>query len=278
MENVEKWKYVYQIRLSLERELGKDVFECKKVLSLIQEAGLMKIVTGYGKCYVMLIKEFIMNISKECDNKRSKEFRKAYVRVRCVDFSPEIVNRIGAANWVPTNHTSNIATGLGKFIYIVGTKSNFDFAAYVFYQTMKHVASYPVKLPIAFPYLICGVILSQHPSILINFDSTCKMDPSLSLHYRLFTRKHVPDIVMTSGHTSSRSTDRTIILTELEDTCKTLDENIKNYTESKCKLEMLIKALSEEEGGEKADRTDDEKDNKDRTTTSDEEETNSDED
>ncbi|XP_050874994.1 uncharacterized protein LOC127078596 [Lathyrus oleraceus] len=141
VENVEKWKYVYQKRLELERELGKDAFECKEVLSLIQEAGLMKNATGFGKCYEMLVKEFIVNISKECDNKRRKEFRKVYVRGRCVYFSPEIINKfweemkknnlklksqtmssakrsllskIGAANWVPTNHTSNIAIGLEK--------------------------------------------------------------------------------------------------------------------------------------------------------------------
>ncbi|XP_050915962.1 uncharacterized protein LOC127131066 [Lathyrus oleraceus] len=258
----------------------------------------------------MLVKEFIMNISKERDNKRSKEFRKVYVRGTCVDISPEIINRflgrneeeqaeievsdnviykeitakqvkewprkgklfastlgvkyvvlhkIGGANWVPTNHTSNIAIALGKFIYIVGTKSNFDFGAYVFYHTMKHVASYAVKMVIAFPSLIYRVILSQHPSILINSESTCKRDPPLSLHYSLFTGKHVPDIVMTSGHTSSRSIDRTSILTKMKDTCKTLDETIKNC-------------------GEKADGTGEEEDNKDKTITSDEEETSSDED
>ncbi|XP_050901687.1 uncharacterized protein LOC127108275 [Lathyrus oleraceus] len=324
VENVEKWKYVYQRRLALERELGKDAFECKEVLSLIQEVGLMKTVTGFGKCYEMLVKEFIMNISKDCDNKRRKEFRKVYVRGRCVDFFPEIINRflgrneeeqaeievsynvickeitakqvkewprkgklsasalsvkyvvlhrIGAANGVPTNHSFNIATRLGKFIYIVGTKSNFDFGSYVFYQTMKHVASYAVKMPIDFPSFICGVILSQHPIILINSDSTCKRGPHLSLHYRLFTRRHVPYIVMTYGHTFSSSTDRTSILTKMKDTCKTLDETIKSCTEMKCKLEMFIKALSEEEGGKKADGTDEEEDNEDKTITSDEEET-----
>lgn len=213
VDNVEKWKFVYPTRFALERGLGKYSFECKDVSSLIQEVGLMKTVKDFGKCYEMLVKEFIMNISKECDNKRSKEFRKVYVRGRCMDFSPEIINRffikneeeqteievsnnficreittkqvkewlrkgklyasalsvkyvilhrIGAANWVPTNHTSNIAIELGMFIYIIGTKSNFDFGSYVLDQTMKHVASYVVKMPIAFPSLICGVILTQH--------------------------------------------------------------------------------------------------------------------
>lgn len=143
---------------------------------------------------------------------------------------------------------------------------------------MKHDASYVVKMPIAFPSLIYGVILSQHPIILINSDSTCKRDRPLSFHYRLFIRKHVPNIVMTSKHTYSRSIDRTNILTELKDTCKTLDETIKRCTERKSKLEMLIKDLSEEKGGEEAYGTNEGVDNKDRIVTSDEEETSSDED
>lgn len=82
----------------MERELGKDAFECKEVMSLIQEAGLMKTITSFGKCYEMLVKEFMMNISKECDNKRGKEFKKVYVRGRCMDFSPEIINRFLGCN------------------------------------------------------------------------------------------------------------------------------------------------------------------------------------
>lgn len=129
-----------------------------------------------------------------------------------------------------------------------------------------------------FSSLICRVILSQYPNILINSESTCKRDPPLSFHYRLFIGKHVLDIIMTSAQTSSRFNNRTSILTELKDTCETLDETIKSCTEKKYKLEMLIKTLSEEEGGEKADGTDEEEDNKDIIVTSDEEETRSDED
>lgn len=78
--------------------MGKNAFECKEVLGLIQEAGLIKTLIGFGKCYEMLVKEFIVNISKERDNKRSKEFRKVYVRERCVDLSPEIINRFLGIN------------------------------------------------------------------------------------------------------------------------------------------------------------------------------------
>lgn len=92
-ENVENWKFVYQRRLDLERELGKDAFECKEVMDLTKEVGLMKSVADFGKCYEILVKEFIVNISKDCDNKRSKDFKKVYVRGKCVEFSPEIINK-----------------------------------------------------------------------------------------------------------------------------------------------------------------------------------------
>lgn len=58
----------------------------------------MKTVTDFGKCYGIIVKECIVNIYKECDNKMNKEFRKVYVRERCVDFSPEIINRFLGRN------------------------------------------------------------------------------------------------------------------------------------------------------------------------------------
>ena len=71
----------------------------------IKEAGLMKSVSGFGKCYEMLVKELIVNISKECDNKMSKEFIKVYVRGKCVEFSLEIINKLmvkGSINRIGT--------------------------------------------------------------------------------------------------------------------------------------------------------------------------------
>ncbi|XP_050895912.1 uncharacterized protein LOC127102603 [Lathyrus oleraceus] len=93
VENVEKWKFVYQKRLALERYLEKDALECKEVVSLIDNARLMESVVNFGKCYKILVKKLIVNISKDCDNKRNKEFRKVCVRGNCVEFSPEIINR-----------------------------------------------------------------------------------------------------------------------------------------------------------------------------------------
>ncbi|XP_050876212.1 uncharacterized protein LOC127079902 [Lathyrus oleraceus] len=85
------WKYVYQKRLALERELAQNVLECKDIMDLIQEAGLMKTVTQFSKCYEMLVKEFIVNVSEECVDGKSKEFRKVYVRGKCVSLNDQQV-------------------------------------------------------------------------------------------------------------------------------------------------------------------------------------------
>ncbi|XP_050914982.1 uncharacterized protein LOC127129922 [Lathyrus oleraceus] len=87
------WKYVYQKRLALERELAQNVLDCKDIMDLIQEAGLMETVTQFSKCYEMLVKEFIVNLSEEYADGKSKEFRKVYVRGKCVNFSPSVINK-----------------------------------------------------------------------------------------------------------------------------------------------------------------------------------------
>ncbi|XP_050916130.1 uncharacterized protein LOC127131242 [Lathyrus oleraceus] len=42
-----------------------------------------------------------------------------------------ILHKIGAANWVPTNHISTIDNTLGRFIFVVGTKMKFDYGSHV---------------------------------------------------------------------------------------------------------------------------------------------------
>ncbi|KAH1215098.1 hypothetical protein GmHk_13G036329 [Glycine max] len=295
--NVERWKYVYQRRLAVERELGRDALDCKEIMDLIKAAGLLKTVTKLGDCYESLVREFIVNIPSDITNRKSDDYQKVFVRGKCVRFSPAVINkylgrptegvvdivvsehqiakeitakqvqhwpkkgklsagklgvkyailhRIGAANWVPTNHTSTVATGLGKFLYVVGTKSKFNFGNYIFDQTVKHSESFAVKLPIAFPTVLCGIMLSQHPNILNNIDSVMKRESALSLHYKLFEGTHVPDIVSTSGKAAaSGAVSKDALIAELKDTCKVLEATIKATTEKKMELERLIKRLSD---------------------------------
>ena len=207
----QRWKFIYHRRLALERELSEEALKIEEVMKLIGEAGLEKLVCKLGECYEKLVREFLVNIPKDCDNPLKREYQKVYVRGECVNFSPNIINnflgideggvveveaidnqicqeitanqvkvwpkkgkissrklsikyvvlnRTGAANWVPTTHSSDIATSLARFIYVVGTKTKMDIGRYVFDQTMRHAKTDAVKLPIAFPTLLCKIMLS----------------------------------------------------------------------------------------------------------------------
>ncbi|XP_058776632.1 uncharacterized protein LOC131650954 [Vicia villosa] len=166
-----------------------------------------------------------------------------------------LLHKVGAANWVPTNHTSTIAVGLGKFIYAVGTKTKFDYGTYIFDQTMRHAGTSATKLPIAFPSLICGIILKQHPGILKSKDSVCKRESALSFHYKLLQRSDD----MTSAGTSqpSKSVNKALLIAELKETCKELNNR-------KMKLEKLIQSLEQSTdddlaGGRDGDNMDEDK-------------------
>ncbi|XP_057452427.1 uncharacterized protein LOC130744251 [Lotus japonicus] len=52
----------------------------------------MKIVTGLGKCFIQVIREFIVNIPSDCDNEDNVEYRKVFVRGKSIYFSPEVIN------------------------------------------------------------------------------------------------------------------------------------------------------------------------------------------
>jgi hypothetical protein len=100
---------------------------------------------------------------------------------------------------VPTNHISTISNVLGRIIYAIGTRLNFDYGRFMFEQIVIHASTNAVKLPIAFPSIICGIILSQQPGILSTSDIPSRRKPPLSIHYKLFEGSHVNDIVMTSA-------------------------------------------------------------------------------
>lgn len=92
VDNVERWRYVYLRRVAGERGLGKDALKIKEVMKMISNAGLMRTVSGIAKCYDILVKEFIVNIPRDVADPRNSNFRKVFVRGRCVDFSPAIIN------------------------------------------------------------------------------------------------------------------------------------------------------------------------------------------
>ncbi|XP_050916124.1 uncharacterized protein LOC127131237 [Lathyrus oleraceus] len=253
-----KWKFMIQRRATMERELVKDVVDDKEVMDLIKVVGLLKTMSGFSQCYEGLVKEFIVNIPEDITDKNSKEFCKVFVRGRKIKGAGELEatdNEVcreitarqvkGAANWVSTNHISTIANTLGRFIFVVGTKVNFDYGRFMFEQIIKHASTNAVKLPIAFLSMICGIILNQHPDIICSNDLPSRRKLALSGHYKLFKGSHVEDIVMTSAMKKPASKVGTIA--ELKETCKELGEEIMVATTRKQSLEALIASLEQAE-------------------------------
>jgi hypothetical protein len=245
-EGANRWRFIFHRRLAAERNLSTHMLECQELVSLINDAGLMKIVTGLGNCYEMLTKEFLVNIGDDCDDPMSPEFRKVFVRGKCVEFSPDVINqylgrstagvvdlgvtqneicktltgnlvkvwpqhnlpankltakyallnKIAAANWAPTTHSNSVASGLAKLIYAIGTRSSFDYGNYIFHETVMHGETHAVKMPNAFPTLLCDIILHQHPGICTEADVPKRRDSDLSLDYRLFEGAHAADIAV----------------------------------------------------------------------------------
>ncbi|XP_045821838.1 uncharacterized protein LOC123914700 [Trifolium pratense] len=297
----QRWGIICKRRLALERELGKDILECEEIVSLINDAGLIKTVWGLGSCYEKLVREFVVNIPIGCDNPLDKEFQKVFVRGKCVTFSPSVINkvlgnaddphpdidvsdnvvcktitaekvktwpkkakvpavkltqkyailnRIASVNWVPTTHASDIATNLGKLIYMIGTGTKFNAGLYIFNQVVQHAKTSVTKQPIAFPTLICDIILSQHPNIRHEDESAKKRATPLSIHQKLFSKQHAPDIAGPSNAAADIPMTRKEMIAMLEANCKELDEK-------KLQFERMIHALRVEEAAAQAADADD---------------------
>ena len=100
-------------------------------------------------------------------------------------------------------------------------------------------------MPIDFPSLICGIILNQHPRILSGNDVVCKRESALTLHFKIFSGKHVPDIVLTSAPGEKASTKDDMIK-ELREACKELDDVIRVSSARKLTIEKMINDLQKD--------------------------------
>jgi len=95
-----------------------------------------------------------------------------------------------------------------------------------------------------FPSLICGILLSQDPRILVSGNVVSKRESLMFLHYKMFAGAHVPNIFVTSGQGVASSISKEDILAELKEMSKTLEETIRTSTERKINVDKMILALS----------------------------------
>lgn len=57
-ESVVKWKYVFRWRIALQRELVPEVLDCKEIMDLIADAGLMRTITELVPLFISVLASF----------------------------------------------------------------------------------------------------------------------------------------------------------------------------------------------------------------------------
>ncbi|XP_057448468.1 uncharacterized protein LOC130740000 [Lotus japonicus] len=211
--NVQKWKYVCQRRFSKERDVGSDVLEYKEVVAVIEKDGLMKIILKVGRCYERLVKEFLVNLSMEVGLPESVEFRKVFVRAKCVEFSPAVSNQALGRNVVD----------------FVDEELSLDVVA-------KDISA------CQHPQIIRADEVAMPKGVPISLDHRLFMEPHVPDIVVPFRRTSVPAYVSDSGTKA--------IIAELMDVSKVLKETIKISTARKIKVDALLLKLQEEEGQE----------------------------
>ncbi|XP_057418587.1 uncharacterized protein LOC130712791 [Lotus japonicus] len=242
--SAQRWKYVVQRRLTIERELHEDALELKEIMEVISAAGLMKTVKDLGRCFDKLVKEFIVNIPADCDDASIAEYRKVFVRRKCINFSPEVINEflgrspVAVAQGEPD--LNMVATTLtGKLVRKWPTKGLLPSGR----LTAKYVVLYKIGTanwmatnhlsgvtpPLARMLYLVGtgeIIAHQQPTIVRADESQAK------------------GTVSASG-TKAVGSSKEDILTELKAVSKSLGDTIQACKVRKLNVNQLIKAMSD---------------------------------
>ncbi|XP_057444124.1 uncharacterized protein LOC130736299 [Lotus japonicus] len=268
-DSAQRWKYVVQRRLAIERELHEDAFELQEIMEVISAAFFMKTVKDLGRCFDKLVREFIVNIPADCDDASSAEYMNVFVRGKCINFSLEVINEFLGRSPVDVGqgepNLNMVATTLtGKLVRKWPKKGLLPSGR----LTAKYVILYKIGTAnwMATKSLVwCDstsgqnalfeIIVHQQPTIMRADESQGKkpLKPlPLKFDFWLFAGTHVPDIVLsTAKGTANASGTKAVdsskedILAELKAVSKSLGDSIQACKVRKFNVDQLIKTMSD---------------------------------
>lgn len=121
---------------------------------------------------------------------------------------------------------------------------------------MRHFDSFSVKLPITFPLLISGLLVSQHSGICTNKNVAGSSPHLLDFNFGMYKSNHVtdlciPDAEMNDGVPASDEVElgdiptrhRSLIWKTLKKASEFLEESIKLSTKTKSQVDNMLASL-----------------------------------
>lgn len=114
---------------------------------------------------------------------------------------------------------------------------------------MKHAESFAIKIPIAFPCMLFGIILKQHPNIMNQGDVKKKKAMPLNFDRKMFIRIHISDIMAPQVQDGGRNypliskATKNNMLIQLIEVSKALQDTINATTARKEKIDALISLM-----------------------------------
>ncbi|GAA0183574.1 hypothetical protein LIER_30959 [Lithospermum erythrorhizon] len=91
-EHEARWKFLCARNILPEKFLFDLTYNNQKNIDILQDAGVLEILSEIGPQWPQLVREFVCNLSEEASNTASSMFYKVKLRGHVFNFNPALIN------------------------------------------------------------------------------------------------------------------------------------------------------------------------------------------